>query len=482
MTAFRYLHFSVAALLSLSLPFAAVSAQVPVGHAVVGTTSGPISYGTSGLFLVPLNGSAVTRIRGLPIELQQPGGRGYQQGVASLGIRGTDGAVIIGTVSSASSHTQGRIELFVLHLAGTAVRSSQTQKIWLGTTTNTGGARVTPMPDGRVLVIATDAGGALTTGPMANHVAAIVDPRTPTPSFTLLPNPPGTGMGGGLAVDASGRYAYYALTVGIGQPSGIASLYQLDLRTNQACVIATWPGHWAKGLVCGDDGTVYIGLNDGTSLAHSVRAVAPDGCNQATKTIAAMSSLALPPSNLSLDRAAGQFVIATPGWAPGFSRNLFNSLFTVDRSTGTATTLAAPPASGWGMISDAAVHNAIDNYGPASDGQNHYWFENFANPGGQPTLGNTGFSLTMRSAPNVPILSVLGLSLDRGSSVFAGVDLLLDLSTTVTLQVPSSLSATQPLPIPNHATLTGLLVTAQTLHLEANGALAASRGLAITIL
>jgi len=458
------------------------AAQVPEGSAIVGTYSGPISSGASGLFMVPLAGGPILPVTGLPPELQQVGGGSYQQGVGSVGYRTEDGAIVVGTVGSAASPMGGAIELFLLHLNGSAVDPARTRQILLGTTGNVGGALVQPLPDGRILVTASDAGGALTTGPMANHLFAIVDVSAPVPAFTLLPTPPGSGVGGGMTVDPTGQFVYYLLTTNIGSAvNRVANLHRWDLVNNAHCVIANWPGEWAKGVFCDDDGTVYVSANDGTAVTHIMHAVHPDGCNSAVVT-SQTSSLPLAAAALALDRASGRFVVQTAGWAPGFPSTWFNSLSLVDATTGAVTVIASPPAGGWGLMSaSVAVNNAIDSYGPRSDGQNHYWFENFANPGGQPTIGNSGFSLTMRALPNAPVLSFLALSLGRGSMTIAGVEVLVDVSSAVTQFIVPGLSVPYSWSIPNDPAFSGLEITAQSIHLEANNGLGASRGLTFTI-
>jgi RNA polymerase sigma factor (TIGR02999 family) len=48
---------------------------------------------------------------------------------------------IVGSVSSAAGPIGGQVELYVLHLNGTAVDPVRTQQIWLGTTATTGAVR-----------------------------------------------------------------------------------------------------------------------------------------------------------------------------------------------------------------------------------------------------------------------------------------------------------------------------------------------------
>ncbi len=458
---------------------AVATAQVPQNTAVFGTYSGPISTGTSGLFLLPMNGGAATTVGNLPIELQQATGP-YQRGVGGVDLRSEDGGIVCGTIAAGNGPGMGGIHLFVLYLNGTTIDTAQTRKIYLGSTNTVGGSLVRVLPDGRILVLASDGGGALTTGPMANHLAAIVDISQPVATLTMLPNPAGSGVGGGFAVDPAGQFAYYLLSANPGSPTGLASLYRWELSTGSACTIASWIGHVAKGVSCGDDGTVYVATNNVVSITHEMHTVQPDGCASATVT-SMPSSLPLPANSVHLD-ATGSFLIATAGWAPGFP-NHRNSVASVDPATGAVTMLASPSAPGWGLMSDIAVRRPMVSYGPSSDGQNRYVFDSFPNPGGQPTIGNSSFSLTMRAAPNGALASVLGLSLGRGSLSALGCELLLDLNTivaTVTVGVAGATTATYSMPIPNNPNLVGFEFTAQSLHLESTG-FATSRGLQVTI-
>ena len=145
--------------------------------------------------------------------------------------------------------------------------------------------------------------------------------------------------------------------------------------------------------------------------------------------------------------------------------------------------IAQAPAGGWGVIGQLgiAVNNAIESYGVRCDRQNRYWFENFPNPGGLPTLGNASFSLTMASAPSAPVQSIFGLSLGRGSSTFAGCEILVDPGSLAISIFAGSTSTVVPLPIPNDPAFSGLGLTAQSAHLENGGGFAASRGLDLVV-
>ncbi|MFO1055025.1 MAG: hypothetical protein U1F36_22640 [Planctomycetota bacterium] len=446
-------------------------AQVPVGSAVVGTSSGPGTTGTAGLFLVTLPGGVVTPITGLPGYLNSTGPTPTQQGVGSVAYRSSDGAIVVGTVAQPGGPTGGAVELILYYLNGSAVDPLRTRSIVLGTTTTSAaGAWVTVLPDDRILAI----GGPCSTGWLATG-PVIVDPATLAATPLPIPPIPLTGAGGGVTVDPTGRYVYLAATAAPGSASMVASLYRWDLATNTACTIVSWFGELIQGLTCDDDGTVYVSAGTLSPPTHSIHRVTPNGCGPATWTTT-INPRTVPPSGLALDRASGQYLVAGGGFGPGFPTTDFNTLTLFDAVTLVATPVAGGPTVWGNMGRSVAVHNAIDSYGAPSNGLNRYWLANFPNPAGQPVVGNLGFALTVQSDPALPapLLSVLALSFGRGSLQLLGIDLLVDATTMVVLPTFS-------LPIPNNPNLVGAVLTAQSVHVENNGALAASRGYEITV-
>jgi hypothetical protein len=442
-----------------------LAAQVPVGTAVIGTYSGPNNPGTSGLFLVPLAGGAPTPITGFPTTTRD---------FASVAFRSRDGAILAGTVASAGGPTGGQVELRTYHLAGSAIVNSSS--VVLGTTGTTAGIWVAVLPNDKVLV----AGGPFISGPMTNSLLAIVD--TSTATVTPLPNPPGTGSGGGIAVDGAGRYVYYLTTTNVSQPTRVATMYRWDLTTFAGCAsaIASWPGELANGLVCDDDGTIYVSATNLNTWTHSIHAVTPNGCGPAT-VVTIPTNLTIGPSGIALDRR-GNFLVTGGGFAPGLpiATNL-NQVYLVDRNSGIGNLLAGGPTT-WGFMGAShAVNNAIDSYGACTDRQNHFWFDNFPNLGGQPNspAGNPNFSLTMRSSPGTAMLSAIAVSFGRGSTPLLGAVILVDLNSAVTTFLVPSTASTYSLPLP--AGFPGLEITAQTLHLEPGNTLATSRGLSIRL-
>lgn len=456
-------------------------AQVPEGAAVVGTYNDGV--GVPGVFLVTLPAGPITPVTGLPPELQFTGGAN-QSGVWSLSHRATDGAVIVGTTDfTGGNHSD--VYLFVLHLTGAAVDPTRTQQILLGGGTGLKVAWHAALPDGKLLVVAANFQQPLATGPMAGHFLAIVDPSPslPSPTFALLPNPVvPPGYLGGIALDPTGKFVYLTLSDRYHTVPANASLFRYEIANGNVCPIATWPGESAFGVAGDDDGTVYVSSSDAMTGAHRMHAVHPAGCGGATVT-STTSWQPFPSWGVALDRATGLFVALSGSSGNPMFTGPQNSLSLIDPASGVLLSTIPPPAAGWGQLGQQAivVNNAIESYGGATDGLNHYWFDNFPNPGGLPLVPASGFSLTMAADPAPALLSVLLLSLGYGHTPALGVDVLVDPGTVVPVSVPAGLSVPVPLPIPPNPALVGFVFTGQSLHLEANGAFAASRGLIVTV-
>lgn len=453
-------------------------AQVPAGSAVVGTyvTLGAPNA-TSGLHLVDLTSGAVTSITGLPPALQVPGG--VLGGVGTLALRSGDGGIVVGTTS------QTTLEVFVLYLNGNAVDASRTVQIPLCTLTSQGGVYVKPLPDDRIFIVVSDGANPPNNGPMAGHVYGIIDLSGPTPTVTPIPNPPlmpvNGDYGGGIAADPTGRYIYFPVTRNIPSPNRVLELHRIDLTNSTSCVLTSWPGQFAGGAAVDNDGSVYLSATDLSTNPHQhfVHKVQVSGCGAATVT-SVQSTTAIAANVIELDRATGNF-IADSGYAPG-STTPVGGIYSIDPA-GLAILRASflPNSKGYIARQGIAVCNAIDSYGAPSDGLSRYWFENFPNPGGQAAIGNLSFSLTLRSDPTVPTLSLLAVSRDRASIQVAGIEVLVDPSTAITFALPLTNTQTFAMPIPANPALQGQLLTAQSIHLESTGAFAASAGLAITI-
>lgn len=487
MTANRTCSAPLAALLTVVPALTGLaSAQVPDGTAVIGTSTQPgSSYvaGNPGLFLAPLGGGPLTTVTGLPPELTTDGFGGFGQGAYCVSHRSSDGAIIVSMIGGPLAlPSAGANNLWIFQINSSAA-VIQTQQIYLGTANVVGRAWHCLLPDDRILVAAFDGAAPFNNGPMAGRVLGVVDTSGASPALTTLPDPVSTstaGYVGGMAIAPAGDAMYFASSITQYLSPSDAYVHRYDLTTGQTCLIATLYGESAFGIACDDDGTIHVSATNPTSGTHSIYSVVPDGCNPATVTAVQSSNLLLA-WGLDLDRASGRFAAGSnPAPFPGPQ---FNALSLIDPVTGATTVIASAPAGGWGTLGTQgfAVNNAIESYGASSDGSNRHWFANFPNPGGQPTVGNLGFSLTLRSEPSAAALSLMALSFGRGSTPFSGIDILLDLNTIVAWSVPSAQTVTCPLAIPNMPALSGQFVTVQSLHLEPDSSLTASRGLMITI-
>lgn len=472
-----------AAALALALGQQRAPAQVPVGTAVVGTASGPASSGQAGLFLVSSPSGTVVPVTGLPAHLRPIGATPTQQGVGSVAYRSSDGAIVVGTVAASGGPTAGVVELYLFYLNGSAVDPMRTRQVVLGTAAvGTAGAFVAVLPDDRIFVIA----GPLTSGPMAATGVAIVDvPTNPAtaPTITLLPTPAVIGGGGGIAIDSRDGVVWLASNVNPGQPTMRVELFRWDWKSNALCLVATLPGEVANGLVCDDGDVLYVSSSTLATASHQIHTVYVNGCGTPIVTTVP-STVSIGPSGLALDRASHRLVVPSAQFAPGFAPALLSTLFLVDPSTGVAAPIAGGPTA-WGAMGRSAVamHNAVESYGQCTDGLGHHWFDTFPNAGGQPTVGNAGFTLTMRSSSAAPALSFVALSSGRGFTNALGIDVMIDLNSTVLLPwvLPTGLTTTMPLPIPNDPALAGGVAHLQAAHLESNGGFAATRGLTLVV-
>jgi hypothetical protein len=176
-------------------------------------------------------------------------------------------------------------------------------------------------------------------------------------------------------------------------------------------------------------------------------------------------------TGIALDRATGRFVLVSSNMAN--SVNDF-SVLTSD-SSGKLSVLTGPPTGGWGAPMDVAINDAFEPYGQTRDEQRH-WFAEFPNPGGLPEVGNSNFSVTMKSNGN-PTLSCLAIGLAPTNAMVAGVRLLVE--PVVVLGVPKP-TYEWKLGIPNDPVWRGLRFYLQGGHYEA-GKWGVSRGLEVVI-
>lgn len=453
-----------------------VFSQMPDGTAIVGTATFPGFPGVPGLFIVNGQG-APTPVTGLPVELTTDGNGAFVQGAWSVARRSSDGALIVGSITDPSGPTAGVLKVYVFHLdANGAVIGNLTQIVDLGTASTAATALVSVLPDDRILVFAGQNGGTLPSGAMAGTSRAIIDTSGPVPQLTPLPAGAfHAGQAwGGFALGPSGEFAYVLFVDNFPGSAGAghSELWRIENSSSQECLIASWPGERAFGIECDDDGTVFVSSSNPTLAQHLVHTIVPDGCNPAGDTSVVTASN-LTAWGLGLDRAGGRFIaVGEEG-----------TVSLIDRSSGARTIVATPPQNGWGLLGQSAivVNNVMESYGKPSDGLNHYWFENFPNPGGTPAIGSATFSFTVRSSPGVPFSSLLILGHHRASVPMANIELLVDATNMVTKELPVGTSVTEVIAIPNQPGLRAIEFVFQTVHVESNGGLACSRGLTLVV-
>ncbi|MGK0434615.1 MAG: hypothetical protein ACJA0V_003772, partial [Planctomycetota bacterium] len=444
-------------------------AQVPTGHAVVGTRAGSGTPTAVGLFFVDLGTGGVTSVTGLPAALTSTV---QSHGVYSVALRCSDDAVI------AANSGAGAINVYVMHLNGSAVVSTDT--IYVGTpVSGSGGARVVVMPNDNIYVRGLSQFGL--SGPMASSGHGIIDVSTSPATLVALPSitgyPTASGLLGGMALDATGSRIYQLWSTPPNAVVRYVDLASFDLQTLTWCTVASWPNQSAVGLAVDDDGTVHVSASQYGTQNHFVHSLHVNGCTNTNGITTVQSSIPRNTWAFDMDRSRGDFVLGTTngGIVAG------NTVSRVDQFTGQVTILTGGP--GWGRIGPGgvAVNNAMKSYGTASDGLNRYSFDNFPNPDGQPVIGNSNFKFTMSSQPGTAQASLLGLSLGRGCTQIFGIKFLLAPASTLLFSVPSAVGSTYSLQIPPIPALIGFKFTAQSLHIESTGLFAASRGLSITI-
>lgn len=440
---------------------AVATAQVPDGW-YAWTAFG--TAGRTGIFLShPRTPSMPIAVEGLnPDLLYVPGGRA---GGACILVRSSDGALIAGERAAVGNS----VDLHVIRLNGVIVAFDQLFSV--GTAGPAGEIpQAALMPDGRVLVAATD----LVQGPLATVQTAnygmegvgIVDLRgggvTPVP----ITNPTvfSSGVFNGITLSADGTTAYIANYVS----STLGEVWALPVPAGGAATLLT---------------TVPAGIsNVGLDLNGDLMIVSlngPPNCWRfefATQTQTAITTGTGPLNAIGLESVTGNFTLCTAN-----AGTPIRSILWMDQSG--ATSLLTTP--GYGTPSGIAVRDNPRTFGAATASADVYLWKLRPNAGGLPTVGNASFSLTMEAGnPNAILFGGVLLGLQKAATPvnIAGVDVLLDPALIVWAGVLGA-SSTQflPLGIPNDSSLAGAQLFAQGIHVTQNG-LIGTNGLEFTIL
>ena len=453
--------YTLAGLLSFATTAAA---QVPDNWAVATRFQGANTLGQlGGLSLIDLSApGTATAITGLSAELT---GTGLgTEGSASVLVDGRTGNLVIGEHALPGDTT----DIHVLTLAGTTVINDD--RYTLGTRPG-GIGSVDQMAWLGDDVLFSVRGKGITSGIMAGHLLGVLRPRLGPPgtpgTITPVPltvNPIGTINS--LALDEKNGFAYFSTN----QAQVQSDIYRVPVPGDGVTPVA--PMHVATvtagvlNLIIEGDGQLLAGCSNwGTGRLLRIDITQPTA--SVTPLTASLHNI----NAMVNDNATGNVLVANSANGAIYSR----------QANGALNYLTSLPLTD-GFVSGLAIRQTIETYGLPTPGQNNYEWALAPNPGGEPSIGNSGFSMTS-TASGVTALGLVGLSLAEApvNIPILGVSLLLDPTTmvlpTVLLPAPST---TIPLPIPNTASLAGMRIYAQTFHSEATG-WAASRGLRITL-
>ncbi len=429
---------------------AAAGAQVPDGWYVVSGFASP--SGTGGLFFVhPRNPGAPIPVLGLGPDLTGTAGMPFGNQGANSVLRAPDGSLIVGETLPRG----GPLDLHVLTLTGATVASD---------TTFTLGSAFSPssvvqcalLPNGEILVGVTG----VTTGPLAGEMLGLVDPATG--SVAPIPiSPAPLGIFNALAVDSSGTVAFLGMVSAL--PLGPSDIYSVAV-----------PGGGPPAF-----GAPVPGVIQNLDLLPSGNLVASTGFSQdlfvidtATAATTPIPTSVFSPTGVAVESVTGGYAVTTNFTTP--------SIHFVDASG--ATTPLSTIGGGAGL-SGIDVNPNPEAFGTGTSGANTYSWALAPNPGGLPTVGNAGFSVTVSSTSGSTAGWIGFSSLPGTGVVLFGVSLWIDLASLLFL-VPMPASGTLPLPIPPVPALAGLQGYLQTFHLDLAlpFGIAASPGLEVTVL
>ena len=453
------MHRSAAALSALILS-ATASAQVPDGYYVWGSFQG--TAGINGIYFShprdPLQ--PMLSVSNLPPALgYDPSGK---RGVACLLRRASDEALLVGERAPAGTS----VDLHVLKLSGSSVVFAQLFSV--GTSANVGEIpQCALLPDGRVLLAATDLQPG---GPLAHFLTAqynwqgigLLDTvgggvtALPISNWSSLP-----GVINAITATRDGKTAY----IGNYISAAGGDLWSVPLPNGGAATLVANLPAGVSNLAVDNDGTVLV-----TTLNGPPNLFRYDPLSKALTVIVTASG---PLNAIAVETVSGNYALATAnaGVPP-------RSLLWVTPA-GVETLLLSPNRA---TIAAVDVNPNPEAFGQATSGTGTYTWDLAPNPGGMPLLGNSNFSLTLKTM--LPTASVALFSTDRAPTPveILGVKVHLDLTKVFWAPVLTPApTMTIPLPIPNEPVLQGLKLVVQSFHLEPTQLLSASSGVELTL-
>ena len=457
--AFRWTDFYVVGFLTLvALPSEAL-AQVPNNSAVVSRfrLDGALMP-DGGLTVVDLDNPANTAdITGLSDDLAGPTWfSNYDIGANCVLLDERTGKLIVGEQCAPGDN----LDIHVLTLNGLNVILDERYTVCVPS----GWGRVDQLAwlNGDIVFsMSSDFG---VSGIMAGHRLGMFRPRLGPPGTpgVITPIPlaaPSAQVANALAVDERRGLAYFAILDWINPTSEIYRCPVPGDGVTPAPVtsIASVPA-WTLNLGLDTAGQLLVGNWQSPTLSIDV--------TQPTAPVTQLPIAINDVNGLTIENVTGDMLLAEASTGTLFRRD----------GNGTMT----PLASVIGSASGIAIHQRVGTYGAATPGLSTYDWELGSSLINAPYLGNTDFAFRM-SAESAPAASLLALSFGRASIPVIGLQILVDPFTAVVPSVPAATSSSYALPLPLIPSLIGTLLTAQSIHLEWNFALASSRGLSVTL-
>ena len=443
----------------IALPSEAL-AQVPNNSAVVSRfrLDGALMP-DGGLTVVDLNNPANTaEITGLSDDLAGPTWfSNYDIGANCVLLDERTGKLIVGEQCAPGDN----LDIHVLTLFGLNVISDERYTVCVPS----GWGRVDQLAwlNGDIVFsMASDFG---VSGVMAGHRLGMFRPRLGPPGTpgVITPIPlaaPSAQVANALAVDERRGLAYFAI---LDWNNPTSEIYRCPVPGDgvtpaPVTSIASVPAY-TLNLGLDTAGQLLVGNWQSPTLSIDV--------TQPTAPVTQLPIAINDVNGLTIENVTGDMLLAEASTGTLFRRD----------GNGTMTPLATVIGSASGI----AIHQRVGTYGAATPGQSSYEWELGSELINAPYLGNTDFAFRMSAEPAAPAASLLALSFGRASIPVIGLQILVDPFSAIVPSFPAATSSSFALPLPLLPSLIGTLLTAQSIHLEWNFALASSRGLSVTL-
>lgn len=427
-------------------------AQVPEGwfvYGLFGPTSGPIGVYTSH-----------PRTPGAPTEITNLQGDLVVTGSSCILYRESDGAILVGE----RAPTGASVDLHMIYLNGTSVLLDASFSVGVGGPCCGEIPQMALLPDGRVVVAATDVDG----GPLQNYLttqygwqglgivntqSGLVSPINVTNGATIV------DVFNGLALSPDAQTIYAGTYVSSTQ----GDIWAVPVTGGAATLVASVPAGLSN-MAFDHAGDLWVTTLDAAQGLFRVDVVTG-------------AVIPVPQSNGALNALALEDVTGNLAVASARAGYPGRSIFWMELN-GTHHLLSDP---GFATPSGIAVRRNPSVVGAGTPGNAAYRWA-IPNPGGLPLAGNLNFSLTIDATGPSQIGLLAATAASAAPVSFFGAEVFLDLSQTLfTLDLPAP-PITIPLPIPALPGLVDRELYFQSVHIESPTQLAASPALKVTIL